>query len=96
MSVMAIFQQLLQTSQIADPPGSIRMKDSRSARRASSRSASYAASCIRNRKRSVADSTGMGLIKANCNADEHLGQAGKLLPFRSLMSRIACLAWKTR
>jgi hypothetical protein len=27
--------------------------------------------------------------------DEHLGHAGKILPFRSLMSRITC-PWKTR
>ena len=31
---------------------------------------------------------GMALIKTNCIVAEHLGQAGKILPFRSLMSLI--------
>ena len=47
------------------------------------------------RKRAPADSTLMAPIKANWITDEQFGQAGKVLPFRSLMSRIGWSVWKT-
>jgi hypothetical protein len=58
--------------------------------------ATRAVGCMRNRNRSLADSAGIVLTKANLTADEHLGHDGKVTSFRSLMSRIGCLRWATR